>query len=321
MSGSRITRRSIYPAHRGVALLLVLAALVLAVTAAAGLMRSAATIQMRHQTHRRQIDADALLHAAEAPIQAWLSTRSSSVILPANATTPRVAVLDDQIIINDIVHELRITAWDQYGMTPVHLARSASPLRLALPETIAEHLDRLEPRRWRKAGLDQCADADGDEAVLFPRASTAAAVHLFAEDFGARVDSPADLRFPISGDGDALGAYIATHNTTAAGAPATINVATAPMPLVEAALRVAGRGGIEHITSARQQGAPIAVEELATQDADASGRPSKVRLVAQSSVWAMRIDCRVGAVRRSWWAVYTQSDSDWGCVQRVAVMR
>ncbi len=320
MSGSRITRRSTYRARRGVALLLVLATLVLAVTAAAGLMRSAATIQMRHQTYRRQIDADALLHAAEAPIQAWLSTRSSSVILPANVTTPRVTVLDDQIIIDGIVHELRITAWDQYGMTPIHLARSASPLRLALPETIAEHLDRLEPRRWRKAGLDQCSDADG-EAVLFPRASTTSAVHLFAEDFGARVDLRADLHFPTSGDGDALGAYIATHNTTAPGAPATINVATAPMPLVEAALRVAGRGGIEHITSARQQGAPIAVEELATRDADASGRPSKVRLVAQSSVWAMRIDCRVGAVRRSWWAVYTQSDSDWGCVQRVAVMR
>jgi hypothetical protein len=97
-----------------------------------------------------------------------------------------------------------------------------------------------------------------------------------------------------------------------------INVNTAPVPLLEAALRAGGRSGLEQILQARaahRRFQPGRLDQGATP-ANASGAPE---LVSSSPSWAFRIDAHAGPVRRSWWAVYQRSSSSWECVQRLTI--
>src|SRR5688572_7075395 len=121
-------RRCLKP--RGAALLIVLAALVLAVSASASIARLASTAKLRRQFDDRSQRADELLHAVEAPIAHWLRTQSAAVVLPIDSETPAVEVLhhrlprhgNDELV-------LQIWAFDQCGMAAISIARSGSPLR------------------------------------------------------------------------------------------------------------------------------------------------------------------------------------------------
>ncbi|MCH8166199.1 MAG: hypothetical protein IH889_11375, partial [Planctomycetes bacterium] len=140
--------------RRGAALLLVLATLILAVTASATLARLASTAKVKRIVAHRSGVADDLLGAVEAPILQWLASKSASVVLTPDSAIPQVDVLHDYWIAEGTVYELHISGWDQCGMVPINVARSGSPLRLGLPAQVRRVLDRATLPSDQPLGLD-----------------------------------------------------------------------------------------------------------------------------------------------------------------------
>lgn len=287
-------------ARRGVALLLVLLALAICVTGVAALASKAARLSAQHASDRQAIMADDLLTATEAPILNWLVESSQSVVLPPDVDEPRVVVLRDQWRAGDHDHELSITAWDQCGMVPIELVGSGSPLRLGVPAEVLEVIDSSIASVGVR-GIDQF---DASTWPVFPA----------GDEQGRPSSRPA------------VGALIATHQNDTA----RLNVHTAPLALVEAGMRLAGRSGIEQIIRARAEGNQLAIGGLSAERRPFAQGPA---LVGVSDVWSFRIDIRIGALRRSWWAVYEHgsrrttrgrggvetTSGGWECAQRLVI--
>ena len=303
------------PIRRGAALLIVLAALILTVTASVSLARLASTTKMQRKLDRAAILADDILRATEAPILTWLEKESAQVVLPPEVEAPRIGVLYDTWSDGEVAYEVDITAWDQCGMVPIQLARSGSPLRLALSTDVRRALDQVKIKPNEPPGLDlflAAADATDDELKVFPRSdSTEPLVFVDAlsptgrEDEDPQHPSPKAQPIPL-----AIGAFVATHSE------GRINVNTAPREVVEQALRAAGRGGLEFVLAARAEGRSVPLADLPSSSSSNRTAP---QIVGSSSAWSFRIDIRVGPLRRSWWAVYVTSRSTWECVQRLAI--
>ncbi len=289
------TSSRLEPVRHGVALLLVLAMIVLIIPVAVGFSQRAllARLQERH-SGQGQIADSIRTQLESGPIQHWLSAESGKIVLPVEAPSSRVDILHEHWRFDDCPYEIRVTAWDQCGMVPSSSIARGSPLRTAVPGGILERAKDADVAKPEPMGLDQFS--------LDP----------FELDHAALRSA-----FPSPDESDVLsiGAWIATHPVGPNGA---INVNTAPLPLVEAALAAAGRGGIEVILAARGEGRvaplPRALER------DTSGRADDTpRLVGSSSCWSVRIDVRVGSVQRSWWTVYRQASGRWECVQRLVI--
>lgn len=297
--------------RRGAALLIVLAALILVATASATLVRLASSVKLSGDFNVRIVRADDLLGAVDQPIQHWLKTRSQEIVLPIDSKQPSVDVLNDLIKEGTEQVTIRIRAFDQCGMAPIELARSGSPIRLALPESIAARLDALVLSPNQKPGLDLFAEDSDDQTRIFPDPSEATpTVHSSEPD--AHVNAANHTNTTESRL--AVGAWVATHS------PGLINVNTAPMELVEAAIKSAVGGDLEQVRDARSKGQLAAAPSLS---ASVDSRESvQIRLTSVSPCWSFRIDIEVGPLRRSWWAVYMARQgggSEWECVQRLAI--
>ena len=308
---------TIRPTRRGAALLIVLAALILTVTASVSLAGLASTLKMQRKLDHAAIVDDDLLRASEAPLIAWLESESAQVVLPPEVDVPRIGVLHDTWSEGKLAYDLEITAWDQYGMVPIQLARSGSPLRLALPTDVRRALDQIKSKPEEPPGLDlflALVDATDNKLDVFPRTvSTKPLVFFDALNPATREDEdpqePSATARPIS---LAVGAFLATHS----GGRGRINVNTAPPELLEQALRGAGRGGLEFILAARAEGRSV---PLGVLPASPNSNRTAPQIVGSSSAWSFRIDIQVGPLRRSWWAVYVKTRSNWECVQRLAI--
>ncbi|MEW6747695.1 MAG: hypothetical protein AB1486_33615 [Planctomycetota bacterium] len=310
--------------EKGAALLIVLGALVVLVTTAAALARLAGTKRLAARLDQETWIADDLLRELEGLIRDWLEEESKEVSLPPEQESPEVAVLHDIVIAGPTRIEVVITAWDQCGMVPAPLAWSGGALRLALPRGMAGLMDRVASKPEGAWGLDLLAGLCPGMAI-FPRAAPTPAVAFGSERLEitgqeeARALSLAEkapgkhrgIRARDEPVEPALGAFVATHN------PDTlININTAPRALLEAALRLSGRGGLEMILEHRSEGT------LAPVPAAKKERPSEASeplLVSTSPVWAFRIDIRVGRLARSWWAIYREREGRWSCAQRLCI--
>ncbi|MEW6741426.1 MAG: hypothetical protein AB1486_01600 [Planctomycetota bacterium] len=310
--------------EKGAALLIVLGALVMLVTTAAALARLAGTKRLAARLDQETWIADDLLRELEGVMRDWLEEESKKVSLPPEQESPEVAVLHDIVIAGPTRIEVVITAWDQCGMVPAPLAWSGGALRLGVSSGMARILDRVATKPEGAWGLDLLAGLCPGMAI-FPRAASTPAVAFGgeAEEIAARGESralddaeeaPGKHRGMRARDRlvePALGAFVATHN------PDTlININTAPRALLEAALRLSGRGGLEMILEHRRHGT------LAPVPAAKKERPSEASdpvLVSTSPVWAFRIDIRVGRLARSWWAIYREREGRWSCAQRLCI--
>ncbi|MFG0243492.1 MAG: hypothetical protein ACF8R9_11970 [Phycisphaerales bacterium JB054] len=274
-----------HPAHcrRGIALLLVLATLVLAATAAAGLARVATAARLHAQSARRAAAADALLDAAEPPILDWLHRHAGRAVLPPEAASPRVAVLDDAVEFGGQRCRLSITAFDQCGMAP------ASWRGAMIPADILDALERAGEVFTEHPGLDLLT--------------------------GARPTYPGAQESPIP----AVGELLATHNPPRPGRPPAVNINTAPIPLFEAVYAARGLGGLEAVLEARAAGRVASPGALKAPRDDPRIDEDIPLPVAMSGAWAFRIDCVAGGLRRSWWCVYADTGSNWERVQRLAI--
>lgn len=275
--------------QRGIALLLVLVALVLSVTAAAGLARVAATARLRHDAAATTRLARELLDAVDAPVLDWLHRHAGRLVLPPDAVSPRFLVLDDTLDLGGVPCRLTITAFGQCGMVPV--AEADGRLAAMLPGDAHRLLARAGSVWTDRPGLDVLVAVSGGADPVFPGEATAA------------------LR--------AIGECVATHNPSHRGRVASLNVNTAPLDLVAAVYAAHGLGGIDAVAEARAQGRVVSPGTARAPRSNAT-RPAIVP-VSMSTAWAFRVDCRAGSTHESWWCVYADTGSNWERVQRLAI--
>jgi hypothetical protein len=280
-------------AQRGIALIVVLGAVVLTTTSLVALAGLARTTSLHAEMDAWSGLGDDLGVEAEKAIRWWLSHRSSQAVTPADASLPAVPVLRASWQLGGTPASLTITAWDQCGMVPLEAIRRSSPLRGLLPERVlrlAEPLaeDGVVP------GLDLIQAGTFDP--VFPQA-TDAEPRTDAEDETPAEDVP-------------VGALVSTHSREV-----LINVNTAPMALVHEAFRLAGRGGAEAVENSRAARRHHPIVTGAGSPNPADPRP---RLAGVSRAWSFRIDVTVGGSVRSWWSTWTK-DTEWSCRQRLAI--
>lgn len=325
--------------QRGIALLLVLAWLVLLLAIVVGVAQVAATHHARRTIDRDTRIADAVHRAAADAIRLFLEHDAARVVLPPDAEAaevqapevPGVSVLHDQLQLGDArAITVRVTAWDQCGMVPIHRLHPGSPFRAVVPAEALRAIDVLRSTSESSTfGLDTLMAASREDArtmSIFPRHGADQSPRLVGE-----VDPHHRSREPLARPPantppaiGAIGAIVATHNDE----PWTININTASVALLEAALRHEGRGGIEAILQARSRGLAAQTSSLFPTSARPTGVPTEGRAIAfvtSSESWAFRIDIVVGQTTTAWWEVHqrapkTRNAGDqWRCVQRIRI--
>jgi hypothetical protein len=289
----------------GVALVFVLATIALVVPPCVALARAVTTVQIERQVRTASALASDVVTGAETICLRWLRNESEKVVLPPDAMVPAVAVADERFVVADREVTVRIVAWDQCGLVPADLAAGASPTKLVLPNAIARAGEFLS-RAGAPRGLDQLATVDGS-ASAFPEV-----------DLGRESEAGGLKAVVKSSTLESPGAWIGVRPLAKDGSPAAINVHTARKDVLDAALRDAGRGGLDAILAARADGRQAALAGAGTGGNDAAGNASVV-LVSTSDTWAFRIDVTVGAVRESWWVVFARDGGGFKRAQRLFI--
>lgn len=277
----------IMPMRKGLALLLVLASLTLVTSSLALLTLGAAQSHRAVRVADRERLAADLLQACEPLTRNWLKTESRHAVVDPEAAEPRVPIAS--VAWRDDTGRpctVQIAAWDLHGMLHPKTS-SASPLWLALP------------------------DAYRDAAWL-------EAPSLY------KLDTPDLQVYPTTdGESEAIGGHLAfspapDRRGRRSSIPTTpiININTAPRKLLEEAMRLAQRGGIESVLEARREGRPATVPTRTTEPKE--GGPF-VELTGQSALWAVRTDAAIDGVTRSWWTVYTAGEGGFDILERHAI--
>ncbi|RNC81183.1 MAG: hypothetical protein ED559_05120 [Phycisphaera sp.] len=263
------------------AMLLVLASLVLVTGALSLLTLSSAQAYQARSLGITERATDDLLHSCDPIIESWLAKHASRATVDPTLSEPRVEIAAIAWTNDDgAKHEIRIAAWDLLGMIPPE-TNSSSPLWLATNDQI------------RDLELDTTAS-------LCEIPATHAAIYPLTDE-------------PRVCIGSTLAIYPREQNRRASSSP-TININTAPKPLLEAALRLAQRGDIASILAAREDGRPAPAPPRSP-----GNRESLVRLTGHSTLWAVRTDASVDGIGRSWWTVYASRRSDWEIIERHAI--
>ncbi len=278
-------------ARRGTALLLVLATLVLVVTAAAALARSLALHRIESDSFRTQLVGDRFVRDATPRIESWLAAESALAVMLPDAETPAIPM--DRITLDEGL-TLSITAFDLRGMAPAPLVAAGGPITRTLPPEVVHAvrtLDDLTIGDDEPLGLDGFSRASSSTLPVYPRL----------------------------GDTGAIGGLVAFDVPSARGA-VPLNVNTAPWPLVALAMRDSGRGGLDLIRERRAEGKPANVTGTAREGADAStATRTELIPVAVSDAWAFRVEATSGGTMRAWWVVYRRERAGWRCTHRVPI--
>lgn len=212
--------------RRGVAMVMVLGATVVLLTAAAGIARSRADRAIRERSGSALTMGLAVADASEAPILAWLKQESRDAVVHPAERAPWLPVMDSELRVGDVPVRVTITAWDQHGMVPAE--PEVAGAILSQGSTHAGWLDT------DFGGLDQAAR-------------------------DARV-------FPSRAHPDRLGGVLATHSSAAGSRRGNVagmyslNLNTAPAWLLASAIpdpELVGR-----ILAARESGEPADVARL-----------------------------------------------------------
>jgi hypothetical protein len=186
---------------------------------------------------------------------------------------------------------------------------------------VLKAVEPIEMPEGQRAGLDVFAGRESIDVDVFPQAPESEPIPFGEGSTGESMSDRSD-----NGNSNhlaAIGAVLATHNKSAGGlrdsegsGGGRINIHTAPIDVIEAAMREAGRGGLETIIAARENGEHV---QLGTLPQLVEPNESAPQLVTQTDTWAFRIDVRVGSVQKSWWSIYRPHEDSWRCVQRLVI--
>jgi hypothetical protein len=105
----------------------------------------------------------------------------------------------------------------------------------------------------------------------------------------------------------ALAEVISPHSMGA------ININTAPLALVEAALRLQGGQSLPNLRGNRQRGV------MSPAPPETGREPDRPVLIASTVVWNVLITVGTGPVHRAWWVVVVGSSDSLSILQRHAV--
>ena len=284
-----LTRHS--QSRRGMALMLVLGLVLIASPIIVLSARQQFTEYRHAHEQRLSVIADDLVRHAEVLSLQWLEEESHTVVLPDDCREPRIEVFAARWPHDTSDAELRITAWDQCGMLPAGNATNLTAPELNTHEPIA----------------------------------SLAALHATLAQSEVRVYPTHNSEHP------ALGALVSTHNPppprqsrsnrsrssrshASATAMPMLNVNTTPIDRLAESLPSSMLGGLERIIAARREGNSAPVPASATRRDEGA-----IRFVTQSPSWSLRVDVRVGSVRRANWLVWCRRAGGWALEQRHAI--
>ena len=303
-------RRPIAAPRRGMALLLVLAALVVGLSAATIAAQAATTATVSQRVDRRQALVDDAALALAPALEAWLAQRSATVVLDPGAAAPMVEVLRESCTLaldgEPCTIDISVLAFDQRGMVPWNDAVRGDGLAAALPQAVSRRFAE-HGRASAAPGLDLVAARSWSDAFDIPVWPTV----VRGSGEGATT-SP----------GPSVAAFVATHGRGVA----VINVNTAPEGVVRAAEAMLGRSVWEVVRAHRAIGKPAPVGAFSFGE---SGRPSDIadasaarlpRFVASSDLWSFAVEVRCEGARSAWWITYDRSGAGWRVLQRVRVV-
>lgn len=323
-------------ARRGIALLLVLVAVVLGLTAASIAAQVAVTAGVTRRLDVASREADDIASSLAPRIERWLVSESARAVAPIDAVVPAIAIADERVeFAPKRPMRVRVTAYDQYGMVPWDEALSGGPMTGAIPGGAVEAV-RAAPRGSNESPIQPGLDLLGgtDARGVWPGhvlMRDATGPKRFARDGSpSRTEDIAEDGMDELSGRRALGALLATH-ASRNGRP-SINVNTAPRSLIALAESLTGRSVWSVVEDARSRGKPAPVGSLVAPPSDASpssgaavpsGSPSDAdrlpTFVASSDVWSFRVDVTVDRARSSWWLTYVRGDRGWTLRQRLRI--
>lgn len=308
---------SLRRSSRGMAMLFVLGALALSITATMLIARARTADRLNLLLDTRHAISQDLLVTSGDAIRNWLDTSAPSIVLPPEVEQPFVSILDDWWGDDSVSWRLKITAWDQCGLVPLDAIKAGHPLGEALPRSVLDAINRALLDRVTQYGLDQFC---GEQESPFPRSAQQEPIWFGSGGVIAGTQVETGRLDPEP----ALGGYVATHAPGLSGSapsqvPIWINVNTTPMPLLRQAFALAQVDGLGLVERARTEGEKATVNFRAA--ARGHGDQAPIRFVTSSPVWAFRIDAEVMGFRRSWWEIWTNERGNWEAVQRLAIPR
>ncbi len=286
--------------RRGVALLLVLAALIIATTASLTLATAAATRNLHTGVLRAEQLAESIARTSEVYTLSWLAEHAATAVVPPDAAEPAVSVLHDRFSIDGREITVRITAFDQLGMIPAVVAdRFDFPMNF--DETATAEL----------TGLDQLVRAvEGDVFPHHDPVTPSVAFGITARDASDRRPVPEQ---PLA----AIGSLVSTLGYEGADGQVPtmrLNINTAPLALIDDVLSRPGIDASGPIRSAREQGEQARPPASSIEIGDV-----RVRLVARSDCWAVRTDVTVDRVRYALWSIYQARGQGWQLEQQLVI--
>jgi hypothetical protein len=286
--------------RRGFALLLVLAATLVVLTAATlavGTLLGTRRQLAASATDQHLIDG---LAAGERLALAWLAANGERALLPpeggALALPParwRTATGDGRLAIH---------LYDACAAIPASCAGTMGSLRQALPpgwSTVAiadpPPEAQQEPADW----LEAVALPDGLHRFPLPAPAPATVDWSAVGSVARGPDREAEVA-PHGG----LAALVSPHSHGA------INLNTAPEGLLRQVFLQLGTGSIEGLVQRRRRG------RLITAAPEVAEGAQRFRLVTVSRDWSALIAVEWNGARRSWWVVITGNPMEWRIVQR-----
>lgn len=301
--------------RRGAALLVALVCLSVVSLAGVSLLRLAFDASMTARRDAAVREAETLAADAEHAVLAWLAAGGGGGGfggIPDGVERSgfvRIASVSDGAL------TLTLDAIDLSGRLHASHLRGHPRLRAALP---------LAYQGLDDASLQRLATT-ARPAARAGRAAAAADPALLLREVVAMTGRADAREFPPLGEVTAagsLGDSACEWLTTRGGAPHALNVNTAPLPLLEAALAGRDPAAAARALAARQEGKPVPPDALAAL-ARARGRSGEaiVPLTASSSAAGFLVTVRVPSTTTRWWIVAepapgSRTSGGWSVVER-----
>jgi len=292
------------PGRDGIALLMVLAAVVVvlaALTAGLGAVRrTSAEAGLARDAWR----GEALRADAERLLHAWCAAEGATIWTPSDQPHRPWLVLDDAWHGQDGTARVTLLVWDALSGVPVAVPDARVALRRSLPP------------RWQELQLDPALEPP---IPFLDRVPVAAGLRRYPP---VPVLPAPRAWSPQGGLSPAAPPPAVPAETVPTAALALsphsdgrLNLRTAPPERIAAALRDHGRGGLlEDLLAQRDAG------EEPTPPLDLTAeQDTGLRLVATTDRWAALLRIRSGATERRWWLICAGTDEGVTTLQRHAV--
>ena len=266
--------------RQGIALVLVLGAVVIVTTAATFAVHAVHAAQLAHAHARDERSAECLRSDCEALLTLWLAQHGAGLVTPPDAPyTPTIAFADTVRIEGHSVH-CQALVWDAFSSVPAALAHGGTAL----------------PPPWSDLSLSYDPESETPQSALlttrvnagtrFPEPQHFQHWH-WGEAHGEVSDEAPELP-----DEPALALVLGDH------ADARININTAPIRLLTR-LQTGGTLDLDALRDARSEGTPLT---------STRARGDGIRFVASSDRWHVLLSCEVDGYTKRWWLILAGGD-------------